>query len=119
MSHEIEIEIMRISKMIEDVFQSYKEDKEIAKKNYDMLKTQLEEIYDAGLPMSEEGALERETNNALKMYVDISKRLDKTFETISKMFTTQINNQTKLLIADKIIDGSSKLNGPVDFKMLR
>lgn len=115
----IELEIMRISEMIEDILKAYKEDREIAKKNYELLKDQLEEIYESGMPMSEEGALEKSVNNALKIYIDVNKRLDKAFEIVSKMFNTQTNNHTKLLIADKIIDGNSKLDSPVDFKMLK
>jgi len=115
----IEIELQHISEMISDIVSSYKEDKKTAMKNYEILRDRLEELYETGIPMSEEGALERETNNALKIYMDIGKRLDKALEIATKLFSNKLDNHTKLLIADKIIDGNQKINAPIDFKMLK
>lgn len=115
----IELEMKKMSNMLEDVLKAYKEDRKMAKEQYEMLKEKLEEHYDSGLPMSEEGILESATNQALKLYLDISKRLDKTLDIVSKMFNNQMNNKTKLIIADKIIDGQQKLDKPIDLKMLK
>ena len=115
----VEIEMMKISSMLEEVLQAYQEDRKIAKEQYEMLKDRLEEVYLSGMPTSEDGILEQTTNQALKLYLDISKRLDKTLEITSKMFNAQMDNNTKLIIADKIIDGQQKLDKPVDFKLLK
>lgn len=114
----VEVELQKISAMLSDVLTSYKEDRELAKGQYDFLKDRLAEVYDTGMPMSEDGILEDASNKALKNYIDISKRLDKILETVTKMFNTQNNNNTKLIIADKIIDGSAKIEGPADFRKL-
>jgi hypothetical protein len=115
----IEFNIEHISKMLEEALSLYKEDRSIAKKNYEMFQEQLQDIYDSGLPMSEEGALEREANLALKTYIDSGKRLEKVLDTVAKIFNNQMNNRTKLLVADKFTDDSKKkLTAPIDFKSL-
>jgi putative cell wall-binding protein len=119
MDKNVEIEIQKISSMLEDVLKAYKEDRKMAKEQYEMLKDRLEEVYLSGMPTSEDGILEQTTNQSLKLYLDISKRLDKTLEIVSKMFNAQMENQTKLIIADKIIDGQQRLDRPIDFKMLK
>lgn len=115
----INIDLEKISKMLEDALRIYKEDRCTAKENYDSMRAQLDAIREAGLPMSEEGALETAVNQALKLQMDAAKRLDMVIQTITKIFNAQMNNRTRLLIADKFSrDDKQKLTGPADLKEL-
>ena len=117
---EIEVELKKISDLLEESIENYKTDRALAKKNYENLNEQLNEIHNEGLPMSEEGALEKSVNKALDIYIRSGARLEKVLDIASKMFNNQINNRTRLLVADKFIDGNTnkQITEPVDFKKL-
>lgn len=116
---DIMVDLERIQAMLEDAISKFEEDRNLAKANYDFLKDRLEEIYEEGMAMSEEGRMECELNIALTTYMNTAKRLEKIIDIVSKMFNNQMNNKTKLIVADKLIgDGQMKLNGPADLKNL-
>jgi glutaminase len=116
---DIMVDLQRIQEMLEDAIKKFEEDRNIALNNYMFLKERLEEIYEEGIPMSEEGRLECEVNIALNTYMNTAKRLEKIIDIVSKMFNNQMNNKTKLIVADKLIgDGQNKLTSPVNLKNL-
>ncbi len=115
---QIGVELYKVSKLLEESIQLYREDRKMALENYIALKEKLEELWEAGIPMSEEGALEREVNKALKLSMESAVRLEKAIEVLSKISIANMNNMTKLQVADKLVDGQSKLTTPVDFKQL-
>lgn len=115
---QIGVELYKVSKLLEESIQLYREDRKMALENYIALKEKLEELWEAGIPMSEEGALEREVNKALKLSMESAVRLEKAIEVLSKISIANMNNMTKLQVADKLVDGQSKLTAPVDFKQL-
>ena len=115
---QILVDIQQISGLLQETIDLYREDRELAKANYQSLRGQLDDVLDMGLEMSEEGALEKAVNGALKLYMDSGRRLEKAVETLAKIFTNQVNANTKLLVADKLVDGQSKIQKPVDFKSL-
>lgn len=114
----IEIELQRISDLLEETLDLYRKDRKLAKKNYDSMKSQLDEVIDTGAYMSEDGNLERAVNTSLKLVFESGKRLDKALEAITKLLITQFINNTKLQIADKLIGTGGTLTGPIDLKKL-
>lgn len=116
----IMVDLQRIQEMLEDAITKFNEDRDIALTNYNFLKDRLEEIYDSGIPMSEEGSMEREMNIALTTYMNTAKRLEKIIDIVSKMFNNQMNNKTKLIVADKLIGNDDRrlVDGPIDIKNL-
>jgi len=116
---DVMVDLQRIQEMLEDAIRKFEEDRTIALNNYNFLKDRLEEIYEEGMPMSEEGRMECEINIALTTYMNTAKRLEKIIDIVSKMFNNQMNNKTKLIVADKLIgDGQMKLNAPADLRSL-
>ena len=101
-----------------------KEDRELAKKNYDELKTQLESVLDTGVEGSEEYKLEREVNSALKLVFQSGDRLEKVIDAITKVIVSQINAESRESIANNIFgggawNGSKKIiDSPVNLKKL-
>lgn len=113
----METEVYELNALLKESLQIYRDNRDMAKKNYETLKKQHSVIIMAA-EMSEEGALERELNIAMKVVVDSGKHLDNVIQTISKLLTTQLNNDAKLRIADKVIDGSQKLTAPININRL-
>jgi len=110
-----------LSNLLKQALDIYQEDRKIALKNYNAMKSQLDDILSNGFDMSEEGKIEAECNKALKLLFTSGERLDGVIQTISKIIMTQLNNETKENIAAQIfssMDGTRKITTPIDISNL-
>lgn len=116
----VEVRLNKISELMEESLTIFRKDKKLAMQNYDQLRSQLDDLLETGIEMSEEGKLEKQVNEAFKIYIMAGKKLDDTINALNKILITQLNNQTKLQVANKLSEGNEKkyLDSPANFKVL-
>lgn len=116
----VEVRLNKISELMEESLTIFRKDKKLAMQNYDQLRSQLNDLLETGIEMSEEGKLEKQVNEAFKIYIMAGKKLDDTINALNKILITQLNNQTKLQVANKLSEGNEKkyLDSPANFKVL-
>jgi hypothetical protein len=116
----------RLSDLLQKSLEIYEQDRCRAIDNYNLLRAQLEKVYgdpddsddNIGAHMSEDALLERAVNDALKIVIKASDKLDKVITTVREVVITQLNNENRSRIA-KTIGGSFIPRKPVDFAELR
>lgn len=116
----VEVRLNKISELMEESLTIFRKDKKLAWQNYDQLRMQLDNLLETGIEMSEEGKLEKQVNEAFKIYILAGKKLDDTINALNKILITQLNNQTKLQVANKLAEGNETkyLDSPANFKVL-
>ncbi|HQM96602.1 MAG TPA: hypothetical protein PK705_06320 [Clostridia bacterium] len=102
-----------------------REDRKIAKDNYNSLRSQLDDILARDMESSEDGKIEQEVNRALKLVFDSGNRMESVITTITKILVTQLTNESREKVAQSVFGGGGPgLNGrkiidqPVDLKGL-
>ena len=114
----IEVRLEKISGLLDESLEIFRTDKKLAKKNYDQLRSQLDDLLMA-VEMSEEGKLEKAVNDGFRLYIQAGERLDSAINALNKILITQLNNATKLQVANKLSDGGKKyLDQPANFRNL-
>lgn len=102
----------KLVKLLEDSISLYKKDRDMAIKNYNDLKQQLNQATQA-IDYTEDGVLEKEVNKALENVFKSGIRLDNVIQTLSKILMTSMNNNARvesakafsgLLTNEKIVD---------------
>ena len=116
----IEVRLEKISGLLDESLEIFRTDKKMAKVNYDMLRNQLDNLLDAGMEMSEEGKLEKAVNDGFRLYIQAGERLDSAINALNKILITQLNNSTKLQVANKLSNGEGPkyLDQPANFRNL-
>jgi len=118
---EVTTNLQKLSELFEEALAIARADRAEAEENYQGMKEALIDLREAGLPMSEEGELEKACNSALKIQIDSSKRLDSIIQSLLKMNIAMENNKIKLVIAEKFVEGqggAKKIEGPANFREL-
>lgn len=93
--------------LLQSAISIFKEDRKIAKDNFDALRDQLDNILAQDLEGSEEYKLEKEMNTALKLLFDSGHKLEKVIESITKIIIAAMTNESKERVASKIFgDGT-------------
>lgn len=105
-----------LTKLLKENLELYKQDREIALKNYNLLKTQLQEIHAQDNLMSEDAALEKQLNIALSLVFKSGERLDNIIQTITRVIITQLNTQSREKIAQQLKDTIPQK--PINFAQL-
>lgn len=108
-----------LSNLLKESIDLYRADRDLALKHYKDIKSQLENVLDQEFEMSQDGILESESNKALKLVFDASKKLDKVIYYISNVVIAQLNNESREKIATSLASGGMIPSKPVDFKQLR
>jgi len=106
-------DLTKLTSLLEQTLDTYQADRKIAKANYDMLVNQLESIHGDEMYMSEDGKLEKEVNNALRLYLDAGKRLEKVVEILTRIIIEKLNNESKEKVAS-ILTTLNKDQGYID-----
>lgn len=96
-----------LSKLLKDALAVYEADRALAIKNYNDMKTQLKNILEQDFEMSQDGILENEVNNALKLVFAASAKLDKVISQVSKIINTQLVNESREKIAQTFSQGGN------------
>ncbi len=105
-----------LSELLKEGLCIYRQDREIALKNYNDLKRQLSNILEGDFEMSEEAKLEAECNKALKLVMDASKRYDEVVRRVTEIISKQLENESREKISKNL--GGLIPNRPVDFRNL-
>ena len=82
--------LQKTNSLLEETMKIVKEDRELARNNYDFIR----EKGEADDYISDDGALERELNNALKQLITSSDKLTKVADTAAKMAAALIRSDT-------------------------
>lgn len=105
-----------LSDLLKEGLTIYRQDREIALKNYNDLKRQLSNILEGDYEMSEEAKLEAECNKALKLVMDASKRYDEVVRRVTEIISKQLENESREKISKNL--GGLIPRHPVDFRNL-
>ncbi len=105
-----------LSDLLKEGLTIYRQDREIALKNYNDLKRQLSNILEGDYEMSEEAKLEAECNKALKLVMDASKRYDEVVRRVTEIVSKQLENESREKISKNL--GGLIPRHPVDFRNL-
>lgn len=97
--------VNELTKLLTEAIAIFREDRRLARQNYDALREQLDRIIDGGLEGSEEYRLEREVNNALKLVFDSGQRMEKVIESITKIMVVEMNNESRERVAQNVFGG--------------
>lgn len=112
----------QVTKLLNDAIDLYKEDRGIALKNYNALKTQYERITDPDgeiqMDMSEEGKLEKELNVSVGLIFKSGERLEKVIRICADIMINQLNNFSREKIAEKFVQ-IKQIAGPVDITEIK
>ena len=99
------LNLQKLNDLLEETVTVVKDDRELAKKNYDFL---YEKLTGDDWLSSEEAGGERELNQALKLVIESSNKLTKILDTISKIGIAKIKADTLKEIAaprdERIVD---------------
>jgi len=115
-----EEKLKKLSGLLEESICIYRSDRDRAIAHYDDLKRQLANILNGPFEMSEEAALERECNKALKLCFESSKRLDDVIKHVTDVIMTQLNNETREKVAKQLAgSGGGFPSKPVNFNQLK
>ena len=116
----INIDIEKLTKKLEEIIEIFKEDRTLAKNNYDDISSQLEKITNVA-HMSEDARLEKEKNIALKLIFESANRLEMVVKTLTEILVNQMNAESRERIARVLINGSGDRDpnkmiptGPID-----
>jgi len=105
-----------LSELLKEGLCIYRQDREIALRNYNDLKSQLSKILEGDFEMSEEAKLEAECNKALKLVMDASKRYDEVVRRVTEIISKQLENESREKISKNL--GGLIPRHPVDFRNL-
>ncbi len=107
----------KLSELLQESISIYRTDRDRAVEHFNDMKSQLSAILSGPFEMSEEAALERECNKALKLVFESSKRLDEVIKRVTELIITQLNNESK----EKIVQNMGNMipDGAVNFNALR
>lgn len=117
---EIQVNLKKLSDMLEEVKLIFEEDRKRAIEHYKILKRQYDEVIQE-LPFSDDGILEKEMNNALKIINECQKTLYPLITALSKIIDTQLKGQTMREISGNGFNGNGarKIDSPVDLNQLQ
>lgn len=111
----------KLTELLQQSLILYTKDRKLALSNYKKIKEQYEKILLSGMEMSEEGAVEKQLNFALKLVFDSGKRLDNVIQTVAKIITTQLGGEsrerTALLLSGRDPDDKT-ISAPVNLTKL-
>lgn len=96
-----------LSKLLKDALAVYEADRELAIKNYNDMKKQLENVLDQDFEMSQDGILEAKVNDALKLVFAASSKLDKVISQVSGIIKIQMTNESREKIAQTFSQGGT------------
>ena len=103
-----------LTKLLLETINVFKEDRKLAKDNYDALRTQLDNILDKDLEGSEEYRLEAAVNMALKLVFASAERLESVVESITKITIANLTNESRERVAQTFIGGGGNYgNQPI------
>lgn len=109
-----------LSKLLKEALDVYKADRALAIKNYEAMQEQLKNVLDQDFEMSQDGILENGVNEALKLVLAASAKLDRVIAQVSGIIKTQMKNESREKIAQSFLEGGSGgafiPNKPVSFK---
>ncbi len=98
----IGIELSQLTEKLFEVIEIFKEDRAMAKRNYDEISAQLEKITEIA-HMSEDAKLEKEKNVALKLVFESANRLETVIKTLTEILINQMNTESRERIAKNLI----------------
>ncbi len=98
----IGIELSQLTEKLFEVIEIFKEDRAMAKRNYDEISSQLEKITEIA-HMSEDAKLEKEKNVALKLVFESANRLETVIKTLTEILINQMNTESRERIAKNLI----------------
>jgi len=99
-----------LTDLLRDSIKLCKEDRKLAKDNYDALRSQLDNIIDSGMESSEDGRIEQETNRALKLVFESGTRMESVINTITKILVAQLNAESRERVAANIFGNNGGFN---------
>ena len=105
----VSIEISQLTDKLFEVIEIFKEDRKMAKKNYEDISFQLDKITEIA-HMSEDAKLEKEKNIALKLVFDSASRLEMVVKTLTEILINQMNAESRERIAKHLASGSGDPN---------
>lgn len=94
--------VTELTQLLSEAIAIFREDRRLARTNYDQLREQLDSIIDQGLEGSEEYRLEKEVNQALRLVFDSGNRMEKVIESITKILVTEINAESRERVAQNV-----------------
>ena len=107
----VSVNLEKLTETLERLIQIFEEDRETAKANYEIFKTQLDDILSKGYECSEGGKIEAEVNKALKMIFESSNKLNMVMKTLSELIVNQLNNDSREKIATQFMQNSQDNGG--------
>lgn len=123
MSKETEKEatdLEKLTELLEDTLTIFREDRALAQENYNEMRAQLQvALRESDFEGQTTSDLETNVNRALELVFKSSDKLLKVTETLSKIIVTNLNNENKLQIADKLVtgpNGEKLISNPVDIQ---
>ncbi len=101
----ISIDISQLTGKLFEVIEIFKEDRRLAKRNYDDISAQLDKITEVA-HMSEDAKLEKEKNVALKLVFESANRLEMVIKTLTEILVNQMNAESRERIAKHLASGA-------------
>ena len=111
-NQEISLALNKLSSLLERAISTFEETRKKALDNHEYFKTKMEEVHEGLGTISEDGVLEKSTNDSLKHMIESSRVLEQPIMAITRILTAKM----QLDAAEKM---GNKINGPInisDFK---
>ena len=113
-------ELQQLTLLIQKSITLFEEDRAIAIKNFDDIEAQLNEaLVESEWGYTDGSKLEEAKNKAMEIVIKTGDRLQKAIESLSKIIITNLNNENRLQVANKLtlgVNGERLITEPVSIQ---
>jgi hypothetical protein len=111
---DITLVLDKLSNLLENSIAIMEENRKMAIQNYNYFKSILETTHESNETISEDGVIEKATNESMKLVIDSAKTLESPIAALTKILTAKMS-------ADAIKDASKngKVIGPIDIERFK
>jgi hypothetical protein len=109
---EVALALNKLSSLLERAITTFEDTRNKAKENHEYFKEQMEECHRQLGTVSEDGVLEKATNDSLRHLIDSSKVLEQPIMAITRILTAK-------MALDAAKESSNKIVGPIDISAFK